>query len=186
MAEKEIYMRWTRAGVMALLKKLKEIQTTANNIKAWYESFPASDNQTWGIMNRKPEIVAGAGEEVLVQDQATAMSLALLSLDRDELVIDGADENMILEMRRLLGEQRFDELAAKSVATLEMKPQLTDEQKLQRAIEDYEQRKADMAARAAREAEAEGFVEDAELEIPEGWTKGRESSDLDVEPDKTI
>lgn len=127
-----------------LEENLNTVRTTANNanvisqaLQDWYASFPADDNQTWGIMNRKPEIVAGENEEVLVSTSASAASLALESIQRGVLVTDGASEDMIIEMKALLGDKIFNELAVKSIQTMELKPQLTIEEQLEQAKAEY-------------------------------------------------
>lgn len=41
----------------ALEKRVKALED-------WYNSFPASDNKTYGVKNRKPEQIADANEKV--------------------------------------------------------------------------------------------------------------------------
>lgn len=179
--------------VEVLEDSLKSVKTTADNaadnaltagviaqnLQQWYDSFPL-DNQTWGIMNRKPEIVAGEGEEVIVATSASAASLALQSLQSGVLITDGADEEMLNEMRIILGDKIFNELASNSIKTMELTPQLTIEEQIAQAKKDYNLRK---------EYEAEMAKSMAEQVLNAEEVQGEELpkiSKKDIEPDKTV
>ena len=138
----------------------------SNKIDAWI----VDDDQTYGLKNGKLEILVGEGEENLVTDAANAQSLALQSLQEERLVLDGADEKMIEEVRNLLGDTYFNELAANSIQTMELKPQLTFEEQLEQAKAEYLSRKEQKSLNA----------------IPTEINSNLKDSNIDVENDKTI
>ncbi|MCH5234467.1 MAG: DUF1566 domain-containing protein [Muribaculaceae bacterium] len=145
--------------------------------------FP-QDNNTYGLRNGIPEIIAGDGEEVLVTDAATAQSLALQSLEQGVLVLDGADDKMTLEIREILGEELFNELAAKSVKTMELQPEPSFEERLAQAKEDFYLRKvneARMAEEVMRQMSEAEEVEATDVDASELPKIGKK----DVESDKT-
>ena len=121
------------------------IQSTVSALKSKLDLYPAmhnSDNATYGIKNGAWEIVCGAGEVVLTDDEVTAASLALQSLEEGVLLINEETEPEIVEeLKELLGEELFNELATKSASTLELHPEPSFEEKLETAKKDYLERK---------------------------------------------
>lgn len=105
------------------------------------DSWTVNDNQTYGLKNGKIEILVGANEQNVVTDYPTAYSLAIQSLNLGELVLTGADDEMINEIRNLLGDKYFDDLASNSVQTMALQPQLTPEDLLNQAKAEYDLRK---------------------------------------------
>lgn len=107
------------------------------------------DGQTYGVKNGYLEIIAGVGEAVIVKTQANAASLALMSLKQGRLVINAIEEEKreetIAEMQELLGEELFNELAAQSVATMDIKVEKSIEQQIAEAKEAYYAEKAKQA-----------------------------------------
>lgn len=123
----------------------------------FYQSFPEANNEVVAVVNRKAEAIAPSGHDILYQAQATASSLALDSIREGKLVLNGADDQMILEIRRLLGEDLFNELAVANVQTMELHPQLTIEQQIEAAKAQYYAAKE--ADKIAQEDQSENQVE---------------------------
>ena len=134
-----------------------------------YLNIP-SDGNTYGVRNGAAELIADDGEVVLTDYADTAMSLALDALNTGQLKISAdTDPAMVEEVRELLGDELFNELAVQSVQTMELAPMLSDAEKISRAKEMYYKRK---------EAEAKLQLEMAEL------AEAEEISQSDVEPQK--
>lgn len=94
------------------------------------------------------ESVCPADRKIVVQEIATAQSLALISIQQGKLVIPkDADENLIDEVRILLGDDLFNELATKSIATQELKPQPSIEEQIEMAKKAYYEDKAALLAK---------------------------------------
>lgn len=143
-------------------------KTKLDTLWEFYNSFP-SDNQVVAVVNRKAEPVAPAGYDLIYRAQTTAASLALESLNNGVLVTTGADEEMIEEMKTLLGDDIFNELAAKSVQTMELRPQPSIEEQIEQAKGLY----------LARKAEQAEYIKS----IMENIKGVEEGNSLDVEPD---
>lgn len=116
-----------------------------------------TDGKAYALVNGVYDDICPADGDIMVQMRATAQSLALKSLQQGVLVLEDADEAMIDEMRELLGEDRFNELAAASVQTMELKPRPSIEEQIEQAKADYDARKAEALAQA--EAVASSDVE---------------------------
>lgn len=159
------------ASIYKTAQNALNIANTASNtlstLKSKLDRYPdlssvISNGNTYGLRNGALEIVAGNGEEVLVQTAATAQSLALQSLEQGVLVLDGADEQMAEEIRDILGEELFDELATKNVQTMELHPEPSFEQMLTQAKEAYYERKADQERMALAMVDKLSEAESAE------------------------
>lgn len=179
-------MIWRESGFKELLKRLKNIDNAVATIKLWYESFPANDNQTWALKNRKPEIVSAENEAVMNQTIADAATLAEESVKRGVLVTHNQlGEDLSEEIQKLLPEDIWDELSASAVATMDEAIAESQEERLAKAIAGYRERKAWEKAELDRmlemaEAEAKMALENAEKAEAEEIG----SSELDVEPKK--
>lgn len=162
---------WKESGVRALAESINSVIALLTPLKNFYESFPATGDVTFGVMNRKPEAVAGAGYEVLARQVPTAMSLALESLRNGRLVIvPGVTDEMLEEMKELIGEERWDELAAATASTLENKIVKSQAEVLAEALKAYDERKAQMQA-ALKEIEQMAEADNMTVEDMEEDTK---------------
>lgn len=133
-----------------------------------------TDGKTYGLLNGQLELIADPGEAVLVQTQPNAASVAMESLNKDVLVVPyNATPEMMEEVKGLLGEDLFNELAAKSVQTQELKPKLSVEEEIEQAKLAYYERKESQAMEA--EERARMALENAEE---------AEAQELDVLPKK--
>lgn len=148
-----------------MIKIFTAIATKLDIVYNFFKQFPTNDNQTFGIMNRKPEPIAGAGMEVLARNAPTAASLALNSLEAGYLVAEAfSSEEMLNEVAAIVGEERFNKLMEASVASQKERKVKSPEQRLAEAMEAFD------VAMAAKSMDA---VE-------------RGGSSLDVEQSKTI
>ena len=186
MAEKEKKRFLSEAGgkelLSGILDLIEPIAEIVEELKNWHDSFPANDNQTWGVMNRKPEVIAYAGYDVAITPSVTAASLVLESWKKGYLVTKGADEEMLAEMMEILGEEDFNELAAKTVATQDIKPVPSLKELISNASEEYFVRKEQHEEMMRRMLEEAENVSAEELDVIENPRKGSS----DVEPDKSI
>lgn len=104
------------------------------------------DGKGYVLCNGKFDDVFPSGSSPLYQPAATAMSLALSSVSNGKLMVTtDTDPEMIEEVKELLGEELFNELATKNVQTMELQPVLSPEEKLKQAIAGYYQQKEAMA-----------------------------------------
>lgn len=122
-----------------------------NRLKAvedFIEQFPESGDEICAIVNRKAEIIGDADEDVLTQARATAQTLALDAVKQGVMpVIDDAE--LLEEVRQHINDDEvFAELMAKSVKTLELKPEPTYKEKMAMAVAEYKALRAQEAAEA--------------------------------------
>lgn len=158
---------------LSAVQKIRELVKA--EIKGMFTPSQLTDGKTYGFRNGVPELIADDGEVVLVDDADTAYSLAKESLKADKLLLPSdQDPEMIEEIKQLLGEELFNELATKSIQTMELTPQLTEEQELEKAKAEYYQRKE----LARQDVEMKKQLEASEILTAE------DVSELDVEQDK--
>lgn len=100
----------------------------------------------WALCYGEYVEICPSDKSIVVQSNATAASLALKSIQQGRLILTGADEKMIEEVHELLGDELFNELAAANVQTMELKPQLTMEEKIEKAKAAYYEQKAAIEA----------------------------------------
>lgn len=126
-----------------LVTKTDTLDSRLKTIENYVASLNPQDNNTYGLRNGILEIIAGDGEEVIVDSAETAQSIALESLRQDMLMIDGnTDPEMIEEVRKILGDDIFNELAVKSVKTQELHPvEDSIEEQIERAKMEYIERR---------------------------------------------
>lgn len=145
----------------------------------FYQSFPAADGITYGVMNRKAEAIAGVGYAVLAQKPASAATLALQSISQGKIVIKPSDP-LYEEVVSLIPEDILEDIDLNMVQTLELSaPDLTEEEMLERAINDYRVWKQEMLEQKKADAEMARTSEVNEKSEETG--KG----DLTVENNKT-
>ena len=106
-----------------------------------------TDGITYGLLNGKWEPIAGPNMDIYVDDKITTTSLAIEALETG-IMPTGYDSEVYEEIMQLIGEERFAEISANTKATLELHPIMTDKQKLEKALLDYDQRKVEAMAEA--------------------------------------
>ena len=138
-----------------LLAKINDLTEKINAILPvveFYNALPVDDDVTYGLKNRKAEIIADPDEEVQVDYAPTAASISLAALETGHLELPAdATEKMIEEIREILGDEIFNDLSVQSAATLEMKVEPSFEEKLAKAKESYFERKEFLAQLGAQQ-----------------------------------
>ena len=121
----------------------KAISKLKNQFNPLLELVSSKDGKTYGIKNGNPELICDADEVVLTDYAETPYSIAMVSLATGKLAVTAStDAETVNEVKALLGDDIFNELAAGSVKTLDLVPaQLSMEQKLQEAKAAYLSRK---------------------------------------------
>lgn len=164
MADEKKYA-FTEKGFMAFLSTLKAISKTADTLKEWMESFPDSDNKTYGLLNRKPELIAEVGNSVI--DYNVAMTTALNSLKSMVMPID-LDPETEAKVKALIGDEIWDMLEDVPVAS--SLQGLTEEEVMLAEIAElkstfrqrYELRQEELRAMAEQEAMMQTAQRDVE------------------------
>lgn len=102
-----------------------------------------TDNKVYALVNGNYDDIAPEGYDVVYKTPPTAESIALKALQTEFLDLNGVDEEMVMEIMNILGEKRFNEMAANMSQT-----QLTMEQRLEMAKAEYDARMAERLGNA--------------------------------------
>ncbi|MCH5234466.1 MAG: hypothetical protein J1E16_04170 [Muribaculaceae bacterium] len=125
-----------------------------DDLKKWYESFPATGDEVVAVVNRKVEPIAPSGKYVLYQDPVNAATLQALETG---VIPAGLTDQQLEEVKAKINDESiWSQLSLPSAGELNKTGQSVEMQ--------IEQAKAAFIGRKAMEAEMQRQIESAEAE----------------------